>query len=57
MLKIGQEEGLVTRVVRLLTKLVGKNYFVVMDNFFSSVELFKALLEEKIFCCGTLREN
>ena len=53
-----QEEGLVTRVVRLLTrKLVGKNYFVVMDNFFSSVELFKTLLEEKIFCCGTLREN
>ena len=47
-----------TRVVRLLTrKLVGKNYFVVMDNFFSSVELFKTLLEEKIFCCGTLREN
>ena len=47
-----------TRVVRLLTrKLVGKNYFVVMDNFFSSVELFKTFLEEKIFCCGTLREN
>ena len=38
------EEGLVTRVVRLLTgKLVGKNY----------LELFKTLLEEKIFCCGT----
>ena len=28
-----------------------------MDNFFSSVELFKLLLEEQIFCCGTLREN
>lgn len=28
-----------------------------MDNFFSSVELFKSLLSEKIFCCGTLREN
>ena len=39
-----------TRVVCLLTrKLVGKNYFIVMDNFFSSVELFKTLLEEKIF--------
>ena len=53
-----QEEGLVTCVVHLLTrKLVGKNYFVVMDNFFSSVELFKTLLEERIFCCGTLKEN
>ena len=53
-----QEEGLVTRAVHLLTrKLVGKNYFVVMVNFFSSVELFKTLLEEKIFCCGTQREN
>ena len=52
------EEKLVPQIVRLLTrKLVGKNYFVVMDNFFSSVELFKSLLNEQIFCCGTLREN
>ena len=52
------EKKLVPRIVRLLTrKLVGKNYFVVMDNFFSSVELFKLLLDEQIFCCGTLREN
>ena len=52
------EEKLVPRTVRLLTrKLVGKNYFVVMDNFFSSVELFTSLLDEQIFCCGTLREN
>ena len=52
------EEKLVLRTVRLLTrKLVGKNYFMVMDNFFSSVELFKSLLDEQIFCCGTLREN
>ena len=42
------EEGLVTRVVRLLTgKLVGKNY----------LELFKTLLEEKIFLLWHLREN
>lgn len=45
-----QEQGLVTRVVRLLTrKLVGKNYFVVMDNFFSSVELFKNLYSMRKF--------
>ena len=35
------EEKLVPRTVRLLT----------------SVELFKSLLDEQIFCCGTLREN
>ena len=56
--QVEPEEKLVPRIVRLLTrKLVGKNYFVVMDNFFSSVELFKSLLGQKIICCGTLREN
>ena len=29
--------------------LGGKKYFVVMDNFFSNVELFKSLFDEQVF--------
>ena len=54
----GQAEGSIAAVVRRLTRpLVGKNYFVFMDNFFSGISLFRELLNENIYCCGTLRKN
>ncbi|KAL9976924.1 hypothetical protein ACROYT_G014267 [Oculina patagonica] len=54
----GQAEGSIAATVRRLTRsLVGKNSYVFMDNFFSSISLFQELLREKIFCCGTLRKN
>ena len=44
-------------VVRLTRDLVGKNYHIYMDNFFSSVSLYKSLLLDKIYSTGTLRSN
>ena len=45
-----QEEGLVTCVVHLLTrKLVGKNYFVVMDNFLVVWNCSKPCLKREFF--------
>ena len=44
-------------VIRLTRDLVGKNYHLYMDNFFSSVSLYKSLLLDKIYCTGTLRSN
>ena len=40
---------------RLLAQL--QNYHIYMDNFFSSVSLYKNLLLNKIYCTGTLRSN
>ena len=52
------QQGLGARVVTNLTRcLVGKNYFVFMDNFFTGIDLSLSLLREKIYCCGTVREN
>ena len=52
------EVGLGGKVVERLTRdLVGKNYHIYMDNFFSSVSLYKSLLRDKIYCTGTLRSN
>ena len=44
-------------VIRLTRDLVGKNYHLYMDNFFSSVSLYKSLLLDKIYSTGTLRSN
>ena len=44
-------------VIRLTRDLVGKNYHIYMDNFFSSVSLYKSLLLDKIYSTGTLRSN
>ena len=52
------EKGLRARVVKKLTRsLVGKNYHVYCDNFFSGVDLFADLQTEGIYACGTLRSN
>ena len=52
------EVGLGGNVVTTLTReLVGKNYSVYMDNFFSSIGLFQKLLDDKIYATGTLRSN
>ncbi len=45
-------------VVKTLSRsLVGKNYHLYYDNFFSSVELFKDLLEDGLYACGTFRRD
>ena len=52
------EVGLGGNVVTRLTRdLVGKFYHVFMDNFFSSVALFRRLLADNIYATGTLRSN
>ncbi len=50
--------GLGGKVVTALSRdLVGKNYHLYMDNFFSSIPLFHQLLDDGIYACGTLRSN
>ena len=44
-------------VTRLTWSLVGQHYCVYMDNFFSSVPLFRNLLEDGIYATGTLCSN
>lgn len=52
------EVGLGGSVVTRLTRaLVGQHYHVYMDNFFSSIPLFKKLLTDNIYATGTLRTN
>ena len=56
----GRKEGVVEKglggsvVTRLTRDLVGKAYHIYMDNFFSSVPLYQNLLQEMIYCTGTL---
>lgn len=44
-------------VDRLTSSLKGGGYTVMMDNFFTSVELFEHLKANNIFACGTVRPN
>ena len=58
----GKEEApqhhLGANVVRKLSQpLVGGNYHLYFDNFFSSVELFETLLEDGLYVCGTFRRD
>ena len=39
----------------LARPLVGRNYTIYCDNYFTSVKLFEDLLKESIYTCGTLR--
>jgi hypothetical protein len=49
---------LVHKVVMDLAKVIeGKMYVITMDNFFTSVGLFKELGEKTIYATGTLRSN
>lgn len=50
--------GLGEKVVLYHTNdLFGKNHKVYFDNYFSSVPLAEYLLMNKVFCCGTIRQN
>ncbi|GBM86783.1 PiggyBac transposable element-derived protein 3 [Araneus ventricosus] len=50
--------GLGGSVVQKLTKsLVNKNHIIMMDNFFSSVELYEYLKSVGIYACGTVQSN
>ena len=57
------QQCLGARVVTNLTRcLVGKNYFVFMDNFFTGIDLSLSLLREKIYivvgrCVKIVRER
>ena len=44
-------------VTRLTRDLVGQHYHIYMDNFFSSVGLYKDLLQDQINATGTLRSD
>jgi hypothetical protein len=54
----GPEKGLGYRVVSDLTRtLVGKNFHIICDNYFTSVGLAEDLLKDKLYLCGTTRAN
>lgn len=44
-------------VERLTESLVGKNFHVFFDSFFTSVSLARVLLAKRIFSCGTIVRN
>ena len=41
----------------LTRNIIGKNYVVYCDNYFTSVDLFKNLLQDSIYACGILWSN
>ncbi|KAG5898978.1 hypothetical protein JTB14_004697 [Gonioctena quinquepunctata] len=46
------------RVVKDLSeKYIDKGHCLYFDNFFSTSDLVKGLLEKKTFCCGTFRSD
>ena len=52
------ETNLGTKVVKKLSQpLIGGNYHLYFDNFFSSVTLFQDLVEDGIYACGTFRKD
>ena len=52
------ERHLGERVVKDLTRpLIGMNFTIYCDNFFTSAKLFEDLLSDSIYACGTLRSN
>ena len=52
------ERHLGERVVKDLTRpLIGRNFTIYCDNFFTSAKLFEDLLSDSIYACGTLRSD
>ena len=49
-----REYGLGGNVVKRLTRnITGRNYVVYCDNFFTNAPLFRDLLRDKVYACGT----
>ena len=46
-----------TVVLQLMEKLLDRGHALYVDNFYTSVSLAEALLNQKTLICGTLREN
>ena len=44
-------------VMNLLQKLFNQGYHLFVDNFYSSVQLFRDCFARKVLCCGTFRIN
>ena len=44
-------------IIQLSRSLVGTNVRLFFDSFFTSLALVHKLQQEKIFCCGTVRQN
>ncbi|KAK3107672.1 hypothetical protein FSP39_019607 [Pinctada imbricata] len=52
------EKGLGERVVRDLSRSIWGNYHhIYYDNYFTSIQLFNDLAENKTYACGTIRTN
>ena len=52
------ETNLDAKVVKKLSQpLIGRNYHLYFDNFFSSVTLFEDLVEDGIYTCGTVHKD
>lgn len=52
------EKNLGSRVVKsLVNDLVGKNYIVYFDNYFSSAKLMGELIENNVLACATTRNH
>ncbi|KAK3108149.1 hypothetical protein FSP39_002030 [Pinctada imbricata] len=52
------EKGLGERVVRDLSRSIWGNYHhIYCDNYFTSIQLFNDLAENKTYACGTIRTN
>jgi hypothetical protein len=54
---IGQEGAAYGVVMNLLHGLVDKEHCVVMDNFFTSIPLFRVLASKGIYATGTIKSN
>ena len=60
MKKANASTGLTTKLVmRLLREadLLGKGHHVYFDNYYTSPDLFRQLLRETTYACGTVRQN
>ena len=59
----GKEDNIITQnlgekvVEKLSRTLVGGNYHLYFDNYFTSVELLEKLLDNGIYACGTFRKD
>lgn len=50
-------ESNIDMLTRLTQNYKNKGHHLYMDNFYTSQKVFENLLEDKIYCCGTLRDG